>query len=226
MSTIGMVCVGKSPRDDVVPEMRDILGWRVNVVECGALDGLSLKQIQNLTVEIDDFAQETRLPDGTVVGPGMRHVIPRVQECINAVIRKGAKLVVLLCTSEWPEFKSDKIIVYPWKLLNHLTRSLGVAGKVGILSPGRDVGEISDMEKWRREGFNIVVETASCYSQKWKEEIQRAVERIEKKSVEMIVLDCIGYNNEMKEWVKRFTKKPVILPRSLVARIVKEYLYS
>lgn len=41
---------------------------------------------------------------------------------------------------------------------------------------------------------------------------------------DLILLDCIGYTAQMKEKLKALTKKPVILPRTLVARMVCELI--
>ena len=40
----------------------------------------------------------------------------------------------------------------------------------------------------------------------------------------MVILDCMGYTQEMKNEVCRITGKPVILPRTLLARVVREYI--
>ena len=40
--------------------------------------------------------------------------------------------------------------------------------------------------------------------------------------VDLIVLDCIGFTKEMKRMFAEFTGKPVILPRTLLARVVSE----
>ena len=45
---IGMVAVGQAPRTDIMPGMKRVLGADVQVIEKGALDGLSLDEIQSL----------------------------------------------------------------------------------------------------------------------------------------------------------------------------------
>ena len=45
---IGIVTIGQSPRTDVVPEIQAHLGDHVEVLEHGALDGLSLTEVQEL----------------------------------------------------------------------------------------------------------------------------------------------------------------------------------
>ena len=48
MTKVGLITVGQAPRSDVVPDMAAILGGDVEIVEAGALDGLSREQIAPL----------------------------------------------------------------------------------------------------------------------------------------------------------------------------------
>ena len=43
---IGAITIGQSPRIDVIPEMQEILGENVIILEAGALDGLTKKDIE------------------------------------------------------------------------------------------------------------------------------------------------------------------------------------
>ena len=45
---------------------------------------------------------------------------------------------------------------------------------------------------------------------------------IRPEETDLIVLDCIGYTMEMKEQIHQLTGKPVILPRTLTARVIRE----
>ena len=44
----------------------------------------------------------------------------------------------------------------------------------------------------------------------------------QKKLADLIVLDCIGYTQEMKKMFAEKTGKKVVLPRTLLARVVSE----
>ena len=67
MTKVGLITVGQSPRSDVVPDMAAILGGDVEILEAGALDGLSREQIARLAPEGDDEIIVTRLADGAPV---------------------------------------------------------------------------------------------------------------------------------------------------------------
>ena len=43
-------------------------------------------------------------------------------------------------------------------------------------------------------------------------------------AVDMIVLDCIGYNTQLRDLLKKETKIPVILSKTLVAKILSEII--
>ena len=45
MKKIGAITVGQSPRVDLIPEIQPILGDSVEIIQAGALDGLSKEEI-------------------------------------------------------------------------------------------------------------------------------------------------------------------------------------
>ena len=89
MTRVGLITVGQAPRSDVVPDMAAILGGNVEIVEAGALDGLSREQIAPLAPAGDDEILVTRLADGSSVFVGKTRMIPRIEAKIAA--RAAAK---------------------------------------------------------------------------------------------------------------------------------------
>jgi protein AroM len=43
--TIGVVTIGQTPRRDIVPHLRSVLGDHIEIIEAGALDGLSEEEV-------------------------------------------------------------------------------------------------------------------------------------------------------------------------------------
>ena len=79
MTKVGLITVGQAPRSDVVPDMAAILGGDVEILEAGALDGLSREQIAPLAPEGDDEIIVTRLADGSPVFVGKTKMIPTIE---------------------------------------------------------------------------------------------------------------------------------------------------
>ena len=59
--TIGFITVGQSPRVDVVPEMAVHFGENIEIIECGALDGLTYEQILEFKPEEGDLILASRI---------------------------------------------------------------------------------------------------------------------------------------------------------------------
>ena len=56
-------------------------------------------------------------------------------------------------------------------------------------------------------------------------ELSMAIEKLNKyNSIDIIVMDCIGYNQDMKSKVSMGTGKPVVLARTMIARVLGEML--
>jgi hypothetical protein len=113
MTTVGLITVGQAPRSDVVPDMAAILGGDVEIVEAGALDGLTREQIAPLAPEGDDEILVTRLADGSSVFVGKTKMIPRIEAKIAALEDRGVALNVLLCTGEFPKLRARRPFLEP-----------------------------------------------------------------------------------------------------------------
>ncbi|MEX0974372.1 MAG: AroM family protein [Bacillota bacterium] len=82
-------------------------GQVVEVLEAGALDGLTLEEVRKLAPVQGDYVLVTRMADGTAVKIAERHILPLMQEKIDGLVRRGADVVALVCTGEFPQFPID-----------------------------------------------------------------------------------------------------------------------
>ena len=119
LNKIGMITIGQSPRIDMVPEMRKILGSGVQIHEAGALDGLTLEDVKEFYPKGRDYVLCTRMSDGTEVVVAKKFIMPRVHKCIDLLSRKGAEVIVLVCTGLFPPFSSRKLFIEAQKILGH-----------------------------------------------------------------------------------------------------------
>ena len=82
---VGLITIGQAPRDDVVPEMLAQLGFEVEAIQLGAIDGLSLEEVRELAPRGDEPWAVSRLRDGTEVRLAKRELDPRMQRCVAAL---------------------------------------------------------------------------------------------------------------------------------------------
>src|SRR5262249_41243613 len=92
----GMITVGQAPRVDVVPDMVEIIGPGIRIREVGALDGLSREAIAALAPAPGDDILVTRLADGQSVFVAKRHVVARVQACVDELEAAGVAMTAIL----------------------------------------------------------------------------------------------------------------------------------
>lgn len=218
---IGMITIGQSPRNDIISDMQPILGSDIRIIECGALDGLSSKEVNKLQPPTKENLLVTRLRDGTEVTVNKAEIVTRLKECITKLEAK-TKAIVLLCTAKFEELLSKKPMLEPYLLLRNLLEiMLPTNSKLGMVIPSADQAERM-RDVWKLKGVKeMIIEAYSPYDG---EKLTEKVKKFKKNGVDMILLNCMGYSKEMREKVKKITNLPVILPRTLLARIVKDIL--
>lgn len=220
---LGVITIGQSPRNDVIPEMLPYLGENVEVIQAGALDGLTYDEILEFEPKIDDYVLVSKLRDGRSVKFAEKYILPRLQSCIEKLESEGADVILFICTGVFPDiFNSSKPILYPQKILHGLTPSLVDKGKIAVITPDKDQ-VIQSQKKWSETGVDVVAIYGSPYSKE--DEIAGAIEELKNhKSLDIVVLDCIGYNQSMKNRISNETNLPVVLARTVVARALGEIL--
>jgi len=219
---IGLVTIGQSPRTDVTPILRDILGTKVELIEKGVLDGLGKKEIEKLAPTARDYTLVTRLRDGTSVKVARRYITSKIQKCIEELEELGVGLNLLLCTGEFPALKAKKPLIMPDKLLSNIVRCVK-GGKIGIVVPEKE--QIPHMErKWRSRGISVVMTSANPYGES--KALEEAAKFLAKKDVDVIVLDCIGFTPKAKGLFSHLTGKPVLLPQTILGSILKDLVRS
>jgi len=219
---IGVVTIGQAPRDDVESHMRKLMPSSVEIIQKGALDGLTLSEVRMLNPKgTDDNLLITRMRDGTEVGIGESQVIPRMQEKISELNREGVDLITLACGGVFPDFESKKMMILPYKLISGVFSSLSINGRLGVLFPNKDQLEYAK-EYFAKIGFYPEFVPASPYGDMGN--VLEAAQRLTGDDIDIIVLWCLGYTLAHKKEVQTITKKPVCHLGSLLARNLLEFV--
>lgn len=218
---IGLLTIGQSPRTDVTEDLNRVLVGGLEIVERGALDGLTAKAIEErFRPGPDDTVYVTRLRDGTEVEVAKEKVVPLMQEKIEELESEGVDAIVILCSGEFPEFRSSVPVVYPDKLLKGFASAVSARGPVAVLIPlAKQAGYAK--AKWSRYYRQLIVESVSPYSA-GEAEFRGVARRLAAERVSMTVMDCVGYTFRHKRIVAGITGKPVVATRGVVAAAINE----
>ncbi len=221
MKRIGFVTIGQSPRRDLVPGIMKALEPGFEAVERGALDDLTLEEVRKVEPKTGKGLLVTRMRDGTEVRISKEFVIPRMQRCIDELNSMGIEVILLLCTGEFPEFRSRALIVRPLEILRGVVDASLRKGLLGILYPAAEQ-TVKAAEEWATEHRKVYADAASPYGSV--EEVEAAAHRLAERKVDLTLMICMGYTLEMKRIVREITGRPAILASSMAARALKELL--
>lgn len=217
---IGAITVGQSPRIDVTSDIMGIFDGKAELLERGGLDGLSREQIADFRPEEGDYVLVSRLNDGTSVTFAERHIIPRLQSAITELESQGVDLIMMFCTGKFPDTLESAVpLIYPCELLDRMVPLLTAKSSIAVVTPS-PLQIAQSKEKWSRIVNEVTVVPGSPYGE-WAE-LKEAARQLKETDADLIVLDCIGFSREMKALFSTEIKKPVILPRTLLARLVSE----
>ena len=216
---IGVVTIGQSPRPDVVGELSRILGKDHEFLEAGALDDYTLEDLKKVKTEPGEGVLVTRMRDGTEVKVTHGLVNPLIQKRITALEKKGVGLILLLCTGKFPNFKAKSLVVTPSEIVQGAIKASIRSGRMASVLPS--IQQIGGKPHWREsDDLSTYLDSASpCGTM---DEVEKLADRLDKQDLDLIVLNCMGFDHRMKERIKEKTGKPVIQSSSLIARFLQE----
>lgn len=218
--TIGMLTIGQSPRDDIMPGFSEILGDNYEVLESGALDGLTLEEVRSVDIQPDDYILVSRMRNGTEVKFSKRFILPRLQEKISE-LEQFSHLIVIMCTGKFPKFKSDGLVVTPQEILKGVVEGTLKEGRLGVVYPAAE--QISeDDDSLNLKGLEVYADHMSPYDQEI--EVHPLAMRLKEKKLDLIFLNCFGFNSQVKRVISEETGVPVIQSNALIARVLKELI--
>jgi protein AroM len=226
MVRLGVVTIGQTPRVDLTPELQALLPG-VELVERGVLDGLTREEIASFAPEGDDDVLTSRLTDGSAVIMGESHVLRRLPSVI-ADLEGEVDAVFLACTGRFPELAHTKPLFVPDFLIAYGTAALAQEmTAIGVICPLPEQAGFT-VEKFAprlNAGTEVLVAAASPYTGT-EEELAAAAKSLQDRGAGIIALDCMGYTEAMRTRVANASGLPVVLARSVAARIAAEVLDS
>ncbi len=95
---VGLLTIGQSPREDVVPEMNPFFLPQIQILEKGLLDDLNLEEIRRLKPKTGEIPLVTRLRKGGSVQLSEKKISSLLPEAIDSMKTKmKVKAVGVLC---------------------------------------------------------------------------------------------------------------------------------
>jgi protein AroM len=220
MNKIGLLTIGQSPRDDLLPSLLEILGDRNMIIEAGALDNHTKEEIKKIKLIPEDYILISRMRDGTEIKVTKKYVLPLLQNRIDEIENQGVRITLIMCTGKFPQFNSKGLIVTPSEILKGVLEGCIKEGKLGVVYPTSEQMVYAQKE-FGRPGIEVYADAVSPYKPN---KVNDLTSRLKERDLDLIFLNCFGFPQELKRNILEETGKPVILSNTLVARVIKELI--
>ena len=183
------------------------------------IGGFALDEIEALRPDGTGNTLVSRLRDGTGVILQEQKILPLLQQRILELEEQGVRAILLMCTGEFPEgFRASVPLIYPSKVICGLVAGLDNVTRLGVITPEAD--QIRDIRrKWERIVPEVVPVLWNPYHE---ERSQEAADRLREARVDLAVMDCFGYSKKMRDFAAEAISRPVILSRTIAARVLSE----
>jgi len=194
------------------------------IIQAGALDELTDSGIGELAPADGSDVLVSRLKNGTWVTLAESKIIPLLQQRAAWLCSKKADLILLFCTGKFPDVLTAAVpVIYPQQLLYRLVPLLACGRRIGIVNPDRK--QLDQCRRnWGTAASDIVAVAMNPYDDADVAGMDVTAGQLKDAGAGLVVMDCIGYTRAMKEKMQRLTGIPVVLPRTLLARIASELL--
>ncbi|SEB25845.1 AroM family protein [Paenibacillus sp. 276b] len=217
---LGMITIGQAPRTDVAPVLEKYLEGRAELLQVGVLDGLSATQIAALAPESGEYVLTSRLQDGSAAIVSREKIRPMLNQKIREFEAMGVSNILLLCTGSFPGLRSAKVhLIEPDRIIPPAVQAMADGRRLGLIGPLAEQAGQLDLK------FSSLVQPAFAAASPYtsgEDEFRQATESL-KGRVELILLDCMGYDERHRQWVANASAGiPVILSNALMGQLVAE----
>ncbi len=210
---LGVVTIGRTPRPDLASTF-GAAAPHAEVRVAGALDGLSHVDVGSLCAP-GPYPLLVRLGGGDVAEVPRDRLLPHVVRVACDLAAAGASLVVLACAGEFPSVPCPVPVLIPGRVVPAAMRALAPGGRLGIVTPNAAQVPFAE-EKWRQDGFDVVVTSAAPGRH---DDLITAAVALEQAGVSVIVLDCMGHDEADRAVVAARCRCPVVAAQPLVAHL-------
>jgi protein AroM len=222
-ATLGIITIGQAPRTDVTGDIKEITGNSITIREIGLLDDYSYDEAEKRYGPSNhEPILVSRMRDGRGIRLSDEKIQIRMQEVVSREEKK-LDIILILCTAPFPNIVSSVPVLVPQPIIQGLVGSLSAGSPVGVIVPEEEQKKEA-LSRWAQAGVKAVPIALSPYQQE-KGHWQTALRPLAKKSdIHYIIMDCMGYSKEMRQIVQEVTRKNIILPRTMIMRIIVDLI--
>ncbi len=191
----------------------------------GALDGLSDEQLRAMEAHPISKGVPVELNNGEYVYVDHGQIDRIARTRIEQLQTQGSQTVLMCCTLPWPSLENMPGVICPSPVLEaNALALLPKGGTLGVIQPYEETCQ-EEIKHWLKlgvkEGVKVLAKTVSAHDES-PQNLTNAVSTLIAQGAQLIVLDCLEFTRDHLTAIRQATNKPVILPISLLGKILDE----
>ncbi|MEK3878686.1 AroM family protein [Paenibacillus sp. FSL M7-0420] len=220
MKNIGLITIGQAPRQDVAPIIEKYLEGKAGLVQSGVLDGFTAEQVREFySPGPGEYVLTTRMADGSAAVISRERIQSVLQGKIDAMEAAGIRTILLACTGVFPGLHTSAAhLIEPDRIIPPVVQAMLDGRRLGLIGPLPEQ-EDAMIEKFAGAGARLPFAAASPYTGT-EADFRAAAERL-RDHADVIVLDCMGYVEQHRQWAAS-AGVPAVLSNALMGKLVAE----
>lgn len=213
---------------DGLTDMKKIWGDEVELHLFSVLSQRTPEAIRPYWANEGDSVLMLDLENGDSTMLSIDTLTPQIEK-ILADLQGKADFALFACAGDFSKLTAPLLTIQPNILLRNMVKSiLQPHMRLGIITPGeKQIPHV--FASW----LPYLVEAGLSKEQlvvDWAPPSQKLVaacaQRLSAKQVDLVVVECLAFKEELRKVISEEVKKPVILVRTVVANLVKEFTNS
>ncbi|MNE37596.1 hypothetical protein D3C80_1314550 [compost metagenome] len=220
MKNIGLITIGQTPRTDVAPIIGRHLEGRAGLVQAGVLDGYTAVQVREFfSPQPGEYVLTTRMADGSAAVISRERIKEVLQGKVDAMEAAGITTILLLCTGVFTGLHTTHAhLIEPDRIIPPVVQAMLGGRRLGLIGPLPEQ-EDNMIEKFAGPGAKVPFAAVSPYTGT-EAEFRAAAESLQDQA-DMIVLDCMGYVEQHRQWAAS-AGVPAVLSNALMGKLIAE----
>ena len=188
---------------------------------CGALDGLTDDDLKMMIADPIGTGVPVEMEDGSWLYVSHGQIDQQAKKVIDKLKASGAETVMMCCTIPWRSLEGLVGVICPSLVMESMAMSLlPEGGTIGVVQPD-GITKDEEIKHWKALGVPVLAITISP-GENSLAELGDATEMLAAQGADLIVLDCLAFGRDHWRHVRDLTGKPVILPISLLGKVLDE----
>jgi len=223
---LGTISVGQAPDMPISIESQRVLGEDVEILEVGLWDGYTKKELEKYKPEpgVDILLGQT--VDGTDFVYAERYVPERLQSCVDRLEKQSCDLIMVYCAGKFSfPVKSSVPFIRPGELARAIVPHLLNRSRILVLIPPGFEEQWKEM--WNHvadEVFTLAVWSEELSYDAFFKSMEAACDKISEIDPDLIVMDCMGYDDIMRDRLIKITGRRAVHTRGLALNVIKQVL--